>query len=183
MSDEMIIRHCAPTLAGIKTGCMFSYKFESRQEMKKCIRKLNRMLGKKGLRVLPLRTSGTLTLIYVFRPNQLAQDLLDGTARALLESCGYTYDCAPKCVVHLVQRLSRSEDFPHEIGLFLGYPPVDVLGFIENNACGYKYSGLWKVYGDEEYARSLFDSYKQCTRAFSAQWAQGVPMEHLAVAL
>jgi len=55
MSEEMIIKHCSPTLAGIKTGNMFSCAFESVEDMKFSIRNLNRTLSKKGLRVLPLR--------------------------------------------------------------------------------------------------------------------------------
>ena len=37
-----------------------------------------------------------------------------------------------RCIVKLIGRLQENEGFPHEIGLFLGYPPEDVLGFIEN---------------------------------------------------
>lgn len=29
MSDELIIRQCAPTLAGIKTGSLFPCRYES----------------------------------------------------------------------------------------------------------------------------------------------------------
>lgn len=34
-------------------------------------------------------------------------------------------------------RISASEDFPHEIGLFLGYPVDDVTGFIQNKGRNY----------------------------------------------
>lgn len=54
----------------------------------------------------------------------------------------------------------RTKDFPHEIGLFLGYPLEDVQGFIENRAEGYKCVGCWKVYGDEEYAKQEFRAIK-----------------------
>ena len=57
MSNEMLIRCCAPTMARLKTGNMFSCPFDSAEEMTAELRKLNRMLGKKGLRILPLRWS------------------------------------------------------------------------------------------------------------------------------
>ena len=41
------------------------------------------------------------------------------------------------------------------MGLFLSYPPEDVKGFIAHRANDFKCAGLWKVYGDEEKARSL----------------------------
>ena len=49
----------------------------------------------------------------------------------------------------LIERLQNREDFPHEIGLFLSYPPEDVQGFIDNRAHNYKRICAWKVYGDE----------------------------------
>ena len=33
MSDEMIVRQCAPTLAGIKTGSLFPCPYESRTQL------------------------------------------------------------------------------------------------------------------------------------------------------
>ena len=54
----------------------------------------------------------------------------------------------------LIRRLQDEAEFPHEIGLFLSYPPEDVQGFIDHHARDFKLSGLWKVYGDEAYARA-----------------------------
>lgn len=54
----------------------------------------------------------------------------------------------------------ESGEFPHEVGLFLSYPPEDVKGFIAHRANDFKCAGLWKVYGNEEKARSLFAKYK-----------------------
>ena len=84
---------------------------------------------------------------------------------------------------HLKKRLSQSEGFPHEIGLFLGYPPEDVRGFIENETRNYKFTGYWKVYGDEERSRALFDKFERCTRCYLASWARGTGVERLALAV
>ena len=68
---------------------------------------------------------------------------------------------------YLAQRIQSTKGFPHEIGIFLGYPLEDVVGFITNNGCNYKYSGCWKVYGDETYSRRLFAQYKSCKQQLS----------------
>ena len=81
------------------------------------------------------------------------------------------------------RRLQESGDFPHEIGLFLGYPPEDVRGFIENHAEGYKFVGCWKVYGDEKSAKKQFARYKKCTDVYCSQWANGKSIERLTVAV
>ena len=75
MSEEMLIRHCSPTLAGIKTANMFTCCFENPEDIKRDIRKLNSMLVKNGLKALPLRFSGNRALIYVYRPTRLTEDL------------------------------------------------------------------------------------------------------------
>ena len=83
--------------------------------------------------------------------------------------------------MHLAKRLSDSAEFPHEIGLFLGYPIVDVIGFIHNKAQNYKYCGLWKVYGDTEQAQKIFELYKKCERIYYEKWSSGRDIERLTV--
>ena len=182
MSEEMVIRHCSPTLAGMKTGSMFSCSFGEMSDLRSFIRRLNQLLVKKGLRVLPLRIQENRALIYVFRPKRLKQDLNHVTSTRLLKERQYDVNSPDRCILHLMQRLKENEEFPHEIGLFLGYPPEDVLGFIENKAQDYKLSGLWKVYGDEETAKKRFDLFKKCDRVYYKRWSQGTNIERLTVA-
>ena len=39
MSEDIIVRYCAPTLAGIKTGNMFSCPFVDEDEMRDSVRR------------------------------------------------------------------------------------------------------------------------------------------------
>ena len=182
MSDELIVRHCSPTLAGMKTGNLFTCLFESDVEMRTSMRHWNQKFRKKGLRVLPLRYCNGRALIYMYRPARLSQDLQHATACRLLQERGYTSAAADRCVVHLKKRINECEKFPHEIGLFLGYPPEDVCGFIENKPGSCKYVGCWKVYGDTEAAKKIFAKYKKCTAVYCAKLARGKSIDRLAVA-
>ena len=109
-------------------------------------------------------------------------DLTDHQARELLLHYGYMPENPNACVMHLIRRLHSTEEFPHEIGLFLSYPPKDVLGFILNRACNHKCQGCWKVYGDEQESKSIFEKYDLCSRIYSEQWKQGKSIEQLTVA-
>lgn len=182
MSEDYLVRNCAPTLAGIKTANMFTCPFESKEALLDSIRCMNKRLAGKGLRLLPLRFSEKKALIYLYRPTKLRRDLSQATAAQLLQQHGYDTDSCEKCVVHLVKKLRQQEDFPHEIGLFLGYPPEDVHGFIEKGPDCCKCTGCWKVYGDEEAARKKFAQYKKCTRVYCDQWSKGKDIERLTVA-
>lgn len=182
MPDEMVIRHCAPTLASIKTGSLFSCPFEGEGRMGESIRSLNRRLRGKGLRVLPMRCRGGRCLVYVYRPAQLARDLSDARAQGILRACGYPGEGTDRCVRRLIERLHTCEAFPHEIGLFLGYPPEDVEGFMTRRQEA-KCVGCWKVYGDVAAAKRLFERYARCTDAYLRRHAQGTDIERLAVAV
>ena len=68
MSEEQVVRNCAPTLAGLKTGNLFACPYENREDLLDFLRSLNRRLGKKGVRAVPLRIRQDRALIYLYRP-------------------------------------------------------------------------------------------------------------------
>lgn len=183
MSEELMVRHCAPTLAGLKTGAIFNCEYASDAALNDWLRDINRRLCKKGLRVVPLKKKNGRVMIYVYRPSKLKNDIAGQTAAALLEKQGYVYEMPAQCVVRLIERLATSEEFPHEIGLFLGYPPEDVKGFIENGARGSKCVGAWRVYGDVEQAKKKFSLYRKCTDIYLRKLENGKSIETLTVAL
>ena len=53
MSDEMIIDYCSPTLAGIKTGNLFSCGYDDKLELLNDIRRVNAGLVEKGIKAIP----------------------------------------------------------------------------------------------------------------------------------
>lgn len=181
LPDENLVRHCSPTLAGLKTGSLFSCAFSGQEELKSFLRSWNTALCQKGLRIVPMRWRDGRALIYVFRPEKLKRDLSDTRASQILFRRGYCPSRTGQCVAELIRRLHRQEDFPHEIGLFLGYPPEDVQGFLENRGdC--KCTGCWKVYGNVASAQKAFAKYKKCTCVYCRLYAQGRPLERLTVA-
>lgn len=181
MSEQQFIRNTAPTLAGIKTGSLFPYRYQSKARAIEALRRYNRQLTPKGLRLLPLRMTEDFAMLYLYRPGQLGMDLQNREAAALLRRAGYP-DCDEEgCLRELRRRLGESRDFPHEIGLFLSYPPEDVRGFMEHRDRGCKCVGCWKVYGDEAAARKTFDRYAQCTDCYLRQNANGCSLERLTV--
>lgn len=115
MSEALLVRHCSPTLAGIKTGNLFSCPCASRTDLTKELSQLNKKLVPKGIRVLPLRVRRGRALIYVYRPHALECDLADQRARVLLLKYGYTPENPNCCVVHLIRRLCAEEEFPHRL--------------------------------------------------------------------
>ena len=182
MPLDYLVKQCAPTLAGIKTGSLFPYRIKENSDVYKEIRALNRQLRGKGIRAVPLKISKDYVLIYIFRVESLKRDLNDVKAKELLDHFGYSRDCASRCVTQLARKLKSQDNFPHEIGLFLGYPPEDVEGFIINRAANYKMCGIWKVYGDEKKAKKTFESYKSCLDEYMRKLRLGCSLDELVAA-
>ena len=183
MSEELVVRQGAPTLAGIKTGSLFPCPCEDREALLADIRRLNRQLAPKGLCLLPIRYRGSQVLLYLYRPEGLRRDLENGLAAEILRQAGYPQGHCQRCVAKLIRRFQEEGSFPHEVGLFLSYPPEDVKGFIDHRAEDFKCAGMWKVYGDEALAKKLFSQFKRCTEIYCAMWQKGSGLQRLAVAV
>lgn len=182
MSDQILIDHGAPTLAGIKTGSLFSVRAEDRTAFLNELRNYNRRLRAKGVCLIPLHYDNGRVLLYLYRPGRLKDDLCRKEVQEMLREKGYACESVGKCICELKRRLRDEGDFPHEIGLFLSYPPEDVKGFIENSARNCKSVGTWKVYGNQEEAERTFERYKRCTKTYQECSIRGISLENLLVA-
>jgi hypothetical protein len=179
LTEKMIVEYCAPTLAGIKAGCIFSVRTADRSGLFRDLRTLNGVFQGKGVRVMPLRHRDGLAMIYVWRPSLLKRDLGDDCARCILEDIGYDLSSCSAMLSRLMSRLAKGDGFPHEIGLFLGYPPGDVLGFMNRGRC--KCTGCWKVYTDVEAAQTAFAKIKECRSTLMSRLAAGLTLDRLAI--
>ncbi|MDO4316738.1 MAG: DUF3793 family protein [Lachnospiraceae bacterium] len=179
--DASLVQHGASTLAGLTTGNLFSVRYRTREDLRGELRRRNRGLAAKGLRILPLRYGESKVLLYLYRPSLLKRDLEDAEAKRLLAELGYVGATPEEHLLRLIGRLSEASGFPHEIGLFLGYPPEDVRGFIENKADNYKCVGLWKVYGDVQRAQQRFSQIRKCTDLYQRLWTNAASLERLLV--
>lgn len=109
-----------------------------------------------------LRNEAGESVVLFFDRARLAQALTEPEAAAFLESCGYpaARELEP-LLEELITRCRSGREFPHEIGIFLGYPLKDVRGFIENSAaCLAVPRGLWRVAGDPAESLRVMEQYR-----------------------
>ena len=131
----MLIRLCSPTLAGLKTGNLFTVDIDDREKFNIEVREFNCRLSGKGIRMIPVKYSEGHVLIYLYRPAFLKRDLANEEARRILKKKGYSFRNADLCVAELARHLTKDKSFPHEIGLFLGYPVADVIANNDGASC------------------------------------------------
>lgn len=173
MLERGVIEYCAPTLAGIKSANLFNYHFSSKSSVCGELRELNSKLNEKGVYVEALLWKEASVLIYVYRPSHLMKELQQEGVNEFLASYGYTEIHLEKCLCRLKERLCEYQGFPHEIGVFLGYPLPDVIGFIQNDGKDCKCCGLWKVYCNECETKKLFEKMQKCTKIYLQVFAEG----------
>lgn len=192
MFEQELIEHCSPTLASIKAASLFTYTYKSLKELHVRVAYWNSKMKRKGITfdILSENVGVNKVLIYVYRRADLEKILNRDEISKFLLKQGYLIDDneidgevnCEKIILQLKKKFEKLNQFPHEIGIFLGYPIGDVKGFIENHGCNCKCTGYWKVYCNEEEATKTFRKYKKCRDIYMNLWISGRSVMQLTVA-
>jgi len=162
--DETIIHCSAPSLCGIKPACLFSLSLEVFSKESQKINKWKTDFSKFNRFIIPMKKENNRILMFIFDKKLLEKTINSKENSLYLKSKGYCVEKGFSSVLaELLHRLTFNKDFPHEVGIFLGYPLCDVIGF-ENNNSDFKYSGFWKVYANVNEAERQMQSYKSCSK-------------------
>lgn len=181
--EAVLVRQCAPTLAGMKPGSIFCFNHSPLEVSRQKVCQWNKQLAPFGLTVQILleRPGSGSVIVFVYRHDCLEQMLSDDAYQRFLAEAGYERTNLDGLLEQLSYRLRTQPEFPHEIGVFLGYPLRDVIGFIENHGRNFTCCGFWKSYGDPAEMQVCFACYRRCIQTYVAMFEQGIPIERLAV--
>ena len=153
---------CAPLLTGIKMSNLLHVKPDQVEEV---------MQAFEGtpISVQILCSWDKRVSILLYRREPLKSYLNQKRVKQLLESFGYEDQSFGEILKRVSERnqayVEGMAEYPHEIGLLLGYPPEDVTGYIENTGRNYLLAGYWKVYGDPLRAERIFHAYDRARDA------------------
>lgn len=162
--DQLVMRCAAPALCGIKSASLFSMRLDLYGRECGKLAEWNSCFASQGIFIVPLKQKDSRVLFFVYNRRSLETLFADEAVRLYLEGKGYrTSDGLDAVLAELFLRLASCDSFPHEVGVFLGYPLEDVCAFERTSGTGFKYSGCWKVYGDIDSAVRRMDMYKRCS--------------------
>jgi hypothetical protein len=177
--EQAVVTHCAPALTGLKPASLISLPAQEYPRLSRLAAEYTRVLGCRGLRFEVLCRCNRRFLLLVYRPARLAACVEQEAVAALLARAGYPTGAGLAGLLnHLRRRLLEGDGFPHEIGLFLGYPAEDVLGFLADRG-GCTLCGYWKVYHNEQQARRRFAQFDRCRDILRARLAAGYTLAQL----
>ncbi len=165
--NQAILYHTAPTFLNLKPATLInftefnklyqSWLYFSRKQLKGLLADLhiNTVIEYEEID----HQAGKQALVLFYNTEILEQILFHQENCTFLAGCGYETNQNVKGYLNQLSLKLLSPKFPHEIGIFLGIPLGDVVGFITNKGKNYIFSQYWKVYQNPLMAKKIFASY------------------------
>ncbi|MCD7981842.1 MAG: DUF3793 family protein [Clostridiales bacterium] len=173
---QMIVQS-APVLKNVKMSCMFTVPAGTS-------RLVCSFLYQTDIRLCRLCSSGRRDIILLYREKWMESWLNRREIAAFLSGYGYADEPLRQKLSYLGERIAyfynQSQDFPHETGVFLGYPLEDVRGFIRHRGKGCRCTGYWKVYSDVEGAKRMFRVYDEAKACAVNEFFSGKNIREIA---
>ncbi len=168
-----IAYQAAPVLEQQKPGVILTFTDDRRRELYSRWREEQHAIPQsEDFCHFILQESSSHAVVLFYSPRLLQQVLEQRASSWFLESCGYQKQpTLPTALADLKERYQAG--CPHEIGLFLGIPLPDVLGFIRHGGKQALADGYWKVYHDPERKQALFAKYHEAKLGFVRQMLAG----------
>jgi len=118
------------------------------------------LMGQSPLAVRELVDRGDSLLLLFYHPQILAVLLAKANVAAFLRQAGYSQPQVMDSALNELSSRFMVTDFPHEVGVFLGYPLKDVAGFMGWVDLPMTTQGPWKIYGDPGRSLALAHSFR-----------------------
>ena len=177
VSMELVL-HCAPILKDIKIANIVTVTPDK-------FRQYVRLLAGTGISWMLLNVNAQRAILYLFRRDRLEGYLDNKDVENFLSRYGYHKGKLDDKLARLARRVAGFGDgkvgFPHEIGIFLGYPLWDVEGFLKNNGENSIGNGYWKVYDDLAGALRTFESFDRSREQAMEELVEGKSIREIAV--
>lgn len=180
----LVAYYAAPTWQGLKPATLIRPDAGGRNLVDALVKTGQRLSRIFGVGIADFRNRAGDLLLLIYQPCLLRSVLTVRETEALLREAGYETPAANlETVLARLRQKCSCQRFPHEIGVFLGYPPCDVRRFMaeggrhcpnrEGNHC-------WRAYGDDSEARQRSRSYRQAKHRAAELIVGGADLDEMA---
>jgi hypothetical protein len=140
------------------------------------------LLRRSGLRVREMAQRDDAVLLFIYHEASLVELLSRKNVATFLGKAGYGNTADLETTLAQLQGRMDGDGFPHEIGVFLGYPLKDVAGFMGLAPLPVTGQGLWKIFGPPEKSLQLAETFLDCRCRMARRLARcATPVECLKV--
>ena len=155
--DLQMAIQCAPLFAGLKASNLLIVDAENRS-------RVLQILKNTQISHITLSEYGEKITMLLYRREELEKYFRYTRVQNLFRYLGYEDLSFWGLLMKFCKRFRyyqrEDQDFPHEMGLFLGYPVEDVAGFIKHQGKKSLCTGYWKVYRNPQEKVSLFNEFE-----------------------
>lgn len=153
-----LIENLAPLVLGKKPAVLLNVFFENPKEWEtfKLLFSQQRPLQNREIRTLNRRRQ-----IFFYQQDILDSLLGQDPILDFLKTLNYPAAYSLETYLGFLQEKIVSLKFPDEIGVFLGYPLKDVLGFMGLLPLPYIKTQGWRIYGDEKLSDKVYAGSKE----------------------
>lgn len=174
--EFQIVLQCAPFLKGLKAASLVPLE-------EGLCRGIGEYFCGTGIAWRILGRRRGKALVFLYRREELEEYLSRPEIRGILDRFGYRGMELEEMLGRLGERMDamgrKEKGFPHEIGVFLGYPARDVEGFIRTGGSQYLAAGYWKVYHDVFCAARTFRSFDEAKQYAVNEYLSGKPLQEI----
>lgn len=163
----ILANHCMPTLKRIKPSSLITFYKRFIENKEDFFLILEKELQNYNCKYEILCETQTASFVLIYNMEFLNKIVTKHSKCPILQDTGYSWeeDLFTKSIQHLKMRYKNfclgESNFPHEVGIFLGYPLHDVEDFIKYQGENYIICGYWKVYHNVEEACNTFRIYRE----------------------
>lgn len=171
---DWLTAELAPTIMGSKPATVLSF-MDTRYQASLAIWRQSGCEALKNtlIQFLPLRSGPNLETVLFYREDALRSCITNEYHRQFLLELGYPVDKSlDECLSLLCERFSCS--CPHEVGILLGIPLKDVLGFMAKSDLQLTCRKEWCIYGDPDMSFAAMERFASDKSFVSCMLASGV---------
>jgi len=155
--QEVLIR-VSPTILGVKPAEILNVKLGSLDKCRRCFQ------GFDDIKFIEIRDFPRISRrqLLFYHITCLEQVLTQKAIQKFLQQLGYPFSFNMELYLDILISKLQSCIFPHEIGVFLGYPLKDVLGYMGLTSLKLVNVKGWQYYGN---GKSSILQYKRFCKA------------------
>ena len=150
----------APTIKGKKPASLLAFTLWRKNLLALWHHYKEELCRELDLEFFELRDGLESAIVLFYRKKMLEKHIALERNQSFLDSAGYQEAVALEEKLQLLKERFACT-CTHEVGIFLGIPVDDVVGFVENKGKNYLLCRYWKVYQNRKRAELLFKIYDE----------------------
>lgn len=160
--SKWLIELLGPVILGAKAGEIISFPTFAPDYEQKMYYVKELFKDKKSIKYREIDMCGQCRKIFFYNPQKMDRVLSDSRIRKFLDILDYPrHEDSEAIFDYFIEKMHTSSEFPHEIGIFLGYPLKDVMGFMGYGSLKLTKTHAWKVYGDSRISDMVYKEIRE----------------------